>query len=200
MFDGRGPPTFKIQGELYHQIGPLEPQQPSDYLYSQLYILDPDKALSQQVDNNHSVSVATMTLLQDLLLDCNPFTCIYSQVKALTDSASILEYYLRLDFIWASDHCWYNRPSVANELAAIIPGDVELFINLRQIIVCKKGGPLMCITKVNPAYIPLHFPLLTPTGQLRWHPGLQYTFQSVHKNCSQKTLTFCDFLKHHLHI
>ena len=23
MFDGRGPPTYKIQGELYHQIGPL---------------------------------------------------------------------------------------------------------------------------------------------------------------------------------
>ena len=45
VFNGKGPMTFKIQGEMYHQIGPFEPDCSGAHLYNQLYILDPNEAL-----------------------------------------------------------------------------------------------------------------------------------------------------------
>lgn len=195
-----GPLMFKIQGELYHQIGPLEPDSSSTHLYSQLYILDPDDALQRCMGNNHCTAVETVTLLQRLILDCNPFVQVYCQAKDLADNSMLPDYYLKLDLLHASDQRQYNRPSSCTELAAIVPGDVDSFINSRQIVIRRRGGALMHITEVHPAYVPLHFPLLAPTGQMGWHPKMQYTFLDSHKNQTRKKLTFCDFLKHHLHI
>ena len=200
VFDGRGPPTFKIQGELYHQIGPLEPDSSSTPLYSQLYILDPDDALQRRMGNNRCTAVETMTLLQQIILDCNPFVRVYCQAKDLADKSMLPNYYLKLDLLRASDQRRYNRPSGCTELAAIIPGDVDSFINSRQIVIRRRGGALMRITEVHPAYVPLHFPLLAPTGQMGWHPEMQYTFLDSHKKRTRKKLTFCDFLKHRLHV
>ena len=40
MFDGCSPPCYKIQGELYHQISAIAPDDGHTPLYSQLYICD----------------------------------------------------------------------------------------------------------------------------------------------------------------
>ena len=71
VFDGRGPPTYKIQGELYHQIGPLQSKEGCSPLYSQLYIYNPAEALEHRQNNNLQTWPLTMALLQHVLLCCN---------------------------------------------------------------------------------------------------------------------------------
>jgi hypothetical protein len=112
-------------------------------LYSQLYIYDPLEGLEHQHNNNPQTQGKTMAFLQDLLHNCNPFVNIYEQAAVLTHSCSLPAYHLKLDLLEASD-CWcYNLPTTHHVLAVIIPGDVDTCINLRSIIICKKGGPLI---------------------------------------------------------
>lgn len=202
MFDGRGPPTYKIQGELYHQIGPLYPEDGHAPLYSQLYIYDPVEALDHRRNNNPQTRPATMAFLQELLLNCNPFVAVYEQAAALAGSQSMFDYRLKLDFLEASDRRRYNLPTCHRELAAIIPGDIDNCVDSRHIIIREKGGPLMRITEIHPSYVALHFPLLAPTGQSGWHPDLPYAFTSprAQHGSTRDTISYCDYLKHRLHI
>jgi hypothetical protein len=202
VFDGRGPPTYKIQGELYHRIGPIWPEEGRALLYSQLYIYDPKDALQHRQNNNPQTRRKTMAFLQKTLLECNPFVTVYEQAAALTRACSLPDYHLRLDFLEASDRRRYNLPTTHHELAAIIPGDIETCVDSRNIIVREKGGPLIWITEIHPSYVALHFPLLAPTGQSGWHSKLRYTFSASRPrvNCKREFITYCDFLKHCLHI
>jgi hypothetical protein len=83
-----------------------------------------------------------MASLQLMLLQCNPFVHLYEQVCDIIRSTALPSYSLQLDFLQASDRNRYNAPRTHNELAAIIPGDVDTCINSRQIIVRAKDGPL----------------------------------------------------------
>jgi hypothetical protein len=202
MFDGRGPPTYKIQGELYHQIGPLRPEEGRAPLYSQLYICHPSDALEHRQNNNLQTRPDTMAFLQQCLLDCNPFVAVYTQADALTRANPVPDYRLRLDFLEATDQRHYNLPTTHGELAAIIPGDIDTCIGSRNILIHEQGGPLLRITEIHPSYIALHFPLLAPTGQSGWRRELCYTFTTAwpRGNSKRKFISYCDFLKHQLHI
>ena len=49
---GGGPPTFRIHGELCHQLGSLLPRRGDRPAYAQLYIYDPREALDHQMQRN----------------------------------------------------------------------------------------------------------------------------------------------------
>ena len=175
VFDGRGPPCYKIQGDLYHRLGPLSPKDAHVPTYSQLYIWDNAEALAYCQNKNPSTDPDTMEAIQNMLLTCNPFVHVYLQACEIVMHTDLPSYSLRLDFLQASDRNRYNTPHCHTELAAIIPGDVETCINTRQIIVRPKGGPLWRMTECHPPYIALHFPLLAPTGQLGWDPDMHHS-------------------------
>ena len=142
IFDGRGPPCYKIQGELYHQLGPLSPEDGHEPCYSQLYIWDNAEALEYCRQKNPENNQETMASLQDMFLRCNPFISVYEQARHIIEHMHAPSYSLCLDFLRACDERRYNVPRAQNELATIIPGDVDTCINSKQIIVRSKGGPL----------------------------------------------------------
>jgi hypothetical protein len=199
VFDGRGPPTYKIQGELYHQIGPLRADYRHAPLYNQLYIHNPSEALEHRQNNNPQTRPCTMAFLQHCLLNCNAFITVYAQADALSQSNPVPHYCLWLDFLDASDQHRYNLPTSHSKLAVIIPSDVNTCIDSRNVIIRKHGGPLLWITEIHPSYIALHFPLLAPTGQSGWHADLLYAF-TTSDDSKHKSITYCNFLKHCLHI
>lgn len=206
VLDGHGPPCYKIQGELFHRLGPISPDNddnngPPTPSYSQLYIWDNAEALELRQRRNPSTDPDIMSTLQNMLLGCNPFVRVYQQARNIIRSAQLPTYSLRLDFLRATDRNTYNAPRDQNELAAIIPGDVETCINSREVIVRSKGGPLIRMTECHPAYIALHFPLLAPTGQRGWDPEMRYRRRDRSNNSqNQRTrLTLCDFLQFRLH-
>ena len=62
----------------------------------------------------------------------------------------------------------YNAPT-ANEIAAVLPGPGDERHGGRDIIVHLRGGGLQRISYGSPGYIPLHYTLLYPNGDLGWH-------------------------------
>jgi len=174
MYEGRGPPMYKIQGEIYHQLGSLLPNPNCPPVYSQLFIYDPGDALRFRLSRNSERNPATMSALQDVMNDCHPFVNVYRQAFELTRITSVPDYHLRLHFLRATDRHRYNIPSASHELAAIIPGDIDTCVNSRDVIIRPRGGPLQRVSECNPAYVTLHFPLLAPTGQEGWNINIPY--------------------------
>ena len=200
MFDGHGPPCHKIQGELYHQISAIAPEDDHVPLYSQSYICNILDALDCHHHNNPDTSLCTMMLLQNVMIVHNPFMAVYEQAKELSLTTTLPSYCLHLDFLHATDHQRYSLPHANYELAAIIPGNVDTCIACHDIIIRPKGSPLICISECHPAYIPLHFPLLAPTGQLGWNTDMHYLRQPYASRASTHThLTLRNFLQFHLH-
>lgn len=135
VLDGRGPPCYKIQGELYHRLGPVQPPENGQLIYSQLYIYDNSEALQHRQHNNPGTDQQIMSFLQDILLCVNLFVPLYEQARCLTKLTSLPSYCLCLDFLHASDERRYNLPRTSYELAAIIPGDINTCITSCEIIV-----------------------------------------------------------------
>ena len=90
VFDGHGPPTYKIQAETFHRISFPLPEDPGAHLYSQLYIYHSAKALRYRKDNIRRTAPKTMTLLQTVLISDNPFVDTYKQVHEFGFASSLL--------------------------------------------------------------------------------------------------------------
>ena len=77
---GHGPPVFRIQGELFHHGGPLEPAPRCDPMYAQLYIYDPQAALEHCHHQNAGLNVDTLCILQRVILDNHQYAAIYTVI------------------------------------------------------------------------------------------------------------------------
>ena len=82
---------------------------------------------------------------------------------------------IALHFDKSCDHHHYNLPTAtSNEIAVILPGSEDQPQGDRNIILHRKDGSLMQIDQRHPLYVSLHYVLLFPTGQLGWHPCIEY--------------------------
>lgn len=181
---GRSPPFYKIQGEVFHRIGSLMPEENRTPVYSQLFIYDHKQALRYRKNRNPDRNPKTMNTLQTVLENENPLVRVYKYAHDLASKSSMPDFHLQLNFLPTTDRHRYNEPTTSNELAAIIPGDVDSCVNARDVVVRLKGGPLLRVSECNPAYIPWHFPLLAPTGQMGWNTDLRYSVAPTDRNCA----------------
>ena len=161
VFDGHGPPTYKIQVETFHRIGSPLPEDPGAHLYSQLYIYNPTKAFRYRKDNNRRTAPKTMTLLQTVLISDNPFVACTNKFMS---SVSLPVYWLRMELLRAR--------SAPLQLAQLAPefsrnavfGDVDTWLDPQSSTIRCRGGPLIRITEVRSSCIALCLSLLSPTG------------------------------------
>jgi len=177
-FDGRGPQPFKIQGALYHIIGSLLPAAGREPNYAQHYIYDPQDALEHRMNHraNNGLNRAIMQILQDVLYRNHRGVAIYKQAYDLARNADE-NHRIILRYEKETDRRRYNVPS-ANEIAIILPGDGDIPRDFRDIILSRHDGTLRRINELSPLYPALHYVLLFPTGQLQWHPRIEY----AHRN------------------
>jgi hypothetical protein len=173
--NGAGPYVFKVHGQLSHRAGSLLPNERQTPLYSQLYIYDGSDALDYHMGHaaNHNLDRGTMQILQDTLYNHHPGVEMYKQALELTaNMPPEHQCKIALRFDERTDRRRYNLPTAAaaNKIAVIIPGDGDQPQDSRDIILYRRHGePLQCISEMHPMYLPLHYVLLFPTGQLGWH-------------------------------
>ena len=76
---GRGPRVVTIHGQAYHLTAAQEAPQGQQPQYAQLYILDTNDAMQQRINDprNHNLRPDIMLLLQEKLLDINPYARQY---------------------------------------------------------------------------------------------------------------------------
>jgi hypothetical protein len=143
-------------------------------MYAQLYIYDPKMALQQRMTRNNTLSPTIMSDLQEILLEHSPFVRIYQQaaerLRAHGASSQTTDIQAQLAYLPHSDPRWYNIPTT-NEIAVILPGD-GITTDPCDVIVQLKGGGFRRVLDTQPAYVPLHYILLFPKGELGWHPEI----------------------------
>ena len=123
LLDGNGPYVFKLHGGLYHNHGALIPNDGTHASYAQLYIYDPDMALQQRMNRNSNISGPTMSDLQEMLLQHNPFVPVYRPAaEQLRLQGQAQDIQARLTYKAHTDPRRYNIPT-ANEIAIVLPGD-----------------------------------------------------------------------------
>ncbi|KAH6885517.1 hypothetical protein BKA70DRAFT_1123996, partial [Coprinopsis sp. MPI-PUGE-AT-0042] len=173
----RGRPVFRIQGELYQRLSPLQPAEGDSPSYSQLYIYDPRDALAYRRQNNPHLNPDTLRIIQQALLENHQYAPIFKHAFEVMQSQANgqppQEISLRLRLTPGLDRRRYNTPT-ADEVAVIIcDTNGEAPAPKRDIVLNLRNGGLRIISDIHPAYAPLAYPLLFPRGENGWHQELR---------------------------
>ena len=173
----RGPPVFRIHGELHHRSGPLLPAVDRPPTYAQLYFYDSHSALEHRRKLNSGLNHETLRSLQEMLLEHHQYVPIYQHAFEILnqyDPDDDISIRLRVAPGYHHHRRQYNLPT-ADEVAVILPGadSDDLQIHRRDIILQKRSGALQTISDLHPAYVPLYYVLLFPYGENGWHPDLR---------------------------
>ncbi len=56
-----------------------------------------------------------------------------------------------------------------NEVVALMVGHGSEAVNKCDVVVAEQAGPFQCISKLHVGYMALHYLLLFPYGEDRWH-------------------------------
>ncbi|KAJ7193539.1 hypothetical protein GGX14DRAFT_378904, partial [Mycena pura] len=167
--DGRGPPTFRIHGELCHRIGTLLPAEGATPIYAQLYIHDPQVALNHRMNSNTNLRRDTMEVLQRVVTANHQYAPLFVHAnQVLTSAADDRVACLRVS---PGVHARRGNLPTADEVAVVIPDQNNT--DSRDIILRRHNGALLRISDLHPAYTPLYYVLLFPYGENGWHSGLR---------------------------
>ena len=185
---GRGPPSYRIHGQVYHFLGSPVPDPERPPAFAQLYFIDTEEAVRHQMsgmgeDNGGwQLNMDIMRHLQGIIREVNPYAQLYVQMREV-----VAEYERRgtrvpnLEIAFAnSGECRVRNESVptAAEVAAVFPeGHLEDRPN--EFVVHVRGrepggrGGLKRLPATHAAVDPLCYPLLFPYGDPGWHTQLR---------------------------
>jgi hypothetical protein len=176
---GRGPPVFRIHGELRHLSGSLLPEESTSPSYSQLYVVDPHEAYRYHILRNENLSLHTMQTLQQVMYDYNTYTPIYRHVYEVLQMYDVPDYTVKL-CVLGNDPRWYNLPTT-DEVGIILPEnnsfpgdfcDIILHLRPRHYYNTFDNQGHVQLDRINEghaAYAPLHYVLLFPYGESGWY-------------------------------
>ena len=207
---GHGPYVFKIQGQLFHHIGSLLPENASDKCrFAQLWILDSVSSLQEQRLLNPHLKPELLLIINDIL-HANPYLTLYRTAsEILRQHAHDENFRISLVVDPSTDQRRYNMPT-ANEIAVLVPGRETDPTRSRDIILRYKDGRLQRISDLSPLYHPLYYVLLFPTGERGWSFDIPKQTQrginiddndiEVDPESNSKTVTQREYFAHRLHI
>jgi len=184
----RGVYSFRIQGEMYHRIGSLLPDDGAVPAFSQIYIYDTNEQLIHRQRLMPNLDSSTLEQLQEMLHKVNPYVHVFRQAAHILQENPLQD--LKLVIIKSSNERQYATPT-ASEVAVLMVGDgQEAEPSNRDIIIYKQNGDLQRISQIHQSYNPLHYVLLFPHGEPGWHPDISMcdTTQQVNDSNSMDNL------------
>ncbi|KAL6557062.1 hypothetical protein OROHE_006938 [Orobanche hederae] len=168
---GRGAYVFKIQGANYHRIGSLLPQSGLYPKFSQLYIYDTDNevtnrinALSRCESKSAGIRLDIVNDLKSMLDAYNPLAKSFRMARDRFRENDNLDMRMKLIGTREYNRRMCNLPT-APEVAALIVGDIDDQMDVRDIVVESRVGFLKRISELHPSYLSLQYPLLFPYGE-----------------------------------
>ena len=82
-FTSRGPWTYKINGQIYHAIGNVFPEDSARPSFAQLYVYDPHHEIDHRLSRNPEVNQRVLSELQQCMREHNPYVRQYVQVSQI---------------------------------------------------------------------------------------------------------------------
>ncbi|XP_071739529.1 uncharacterized protein [Rutidosis leptorrhynchoides] len=172
---GKGPYTFRIRGQNCHRYGGLVPVVGSAPKFSQLYIYDTGNEAANRknaIGSRAHLSNGTtsgldeglINQLMELLNDCNELVKSFRMARNTYETNPNVEFKLRLKGRRDKDGRTYNLPT-ADEIAALIVGDIDMSFDERDIIIDSHEEGLKRISELHPQYLGLQYPLIFAYGE-----------------------------------
>jgi hypothetical protein len=203
--DGRGPPVFKISGQVHHRIGSLLSSVGSPPKFLQLYIYD----TANEVRNRLSVlnpddrpaeplDPAVVDQLRRMLDTHNPLAQKFRLARDRLAENGDEEFIIRIVGAREGDPVQYNLPTV-DQLAMLVVGDFSLDTFQRDIVVQTRSGDLQHISSLHPAYMALQYPLLFPYGERGYQIGVPYSGVTPTKKNERVKVTMQDYFRYRFH-
>ena len=205
MNDGRGPPVFKISGQIHHRIGAMLPPDGHSPKFIQLYVYD----TSSEVDNriasldheDRRESDLDPTIVQSLatMLDThNSFAQQFRMARDKLTDNDAEDFVIRIVGPKDGDPPQYSLPTT-DQLAMLVVGDFSLDAFERDIIVQKQTGDLHQISALHPAFMALQYPLLFPYAERGWQTGVLYTGATQSSQNAHVKVTMQDYYCYMFH-
>ncbi|XP_035838072.1 uncharacterized protein LOC110900754 [Helianthus annuus] len=184
---GKGPYVFRQQGQNYHRMGSLLPDDGEEPKFSQLYIYDSQnevvnhqKVVSSQIEckttRNNQLDSTTIESLKYMLDSCNPLVQSFRMIIGTRDK----------------DGRVHNLPT-ASEIVALIHGDFDGAFDKRDIVVRKKSGGLQRINELHPSYLALQYPLILPYAEDGYRVGIKHRGIVIDDEVLRTNLTIREF-------
>ncbi|KAK9714969.1 hypothetical protein RND81_06G134200 [Saponaria officinalis] len=187
---GRSTYTFRLRGQNYHSIGSLLPVEGLPPKFTQLYIYDTDDEVSNRQraispNNPDAFNGDIIERLKHMLDEHNSLAKAFRMARDRFVSNDCKDIKLRPIGRRAKDGRTYNLPT-ANEVAALIVGDIGCAVDERDIIVQTQNGMLQRINELYPSYLALQYPLLFPYGEDGYNIDIHHTDSDASNQNSKK--------------
>lgn len=127
----------------------------------------------------------------------NPFAIQFRRAIERFQSTESESVRLRLIERRLKDGRTHNLP-MGSEVTALIVGDIDQSIEIRDIVLETKSGDLQCISELHSFYVPLQYPLLFPYEEDGYRLGIQHKGAL---SCTRKRtkLTMREFFAFRIH-
>ncbi|XP_045511060.1 uncharacterized protein LOC123705982 [Colias croceus] len=192
-------PTFKVQGQVYHLIGSLLPQNEPKFL--QIYFVSNyNEQAHIRHDNFPQLNINLISQLQNMLHQVNPYVRSF---KAAIDSIpqgqnnNNYKVIIKADRRPAEEHRGrYNAP-VADEVAVIL---VDQECDRRDIVLRTHDDRLQRIYETHRAYDALQYPLIYFHGEDGYNFGLYQVNPNTRITNYNKKISALQFYSYQIQI
>ncbi|XP_071714847.1 uncharacterized protein [Rutidosis leptorrhynchoides] len=206
--NGNGPYVYRMQGQNYHLVGSLLPEPGQDPRFCQLYIYDTGNEVdnsinsygngsSKSTSNQNSLLPNTVHRLKGLLDHVNPLVKKFRMARDRFDMDEDEPIQIKLIGSRAQDGRTYNLPT-ANEVAAIIIGDIDGSCDKRDIVLDHRRKGLRRISELHPSYLALQYPLLFPYAQDGYRVDILHKGVEIEDATGHARLTLREFFAYRL--
>ena len=171
-------PNFRIQGQVCHLIGALEPDNNKEAAFLQIYFMETDAAsATRRLSITDGLQHPIILALQEMLHFHNKYI---RQLKSAYEFArrNCPEYQIVISETArpAGEHARRFNAPATDEVAILMPNDP---VGHRDVVLHTRTDQLRKICELHPAYDALQYPLLLPFGTDGWSLNLKLT--SRHK-------------------
>ncbi|GJV21158.1 DNA helicase PIF1, ATP-dependent [Tanacetum coccineum] len=200
---GRGPYTFRINGQNYHRMGSLLLAEGVQPRYAQLYFFDTENEIKNRiyafVDNKsrEKVNENLVANLTQMLDHSNPIVRSFWMAKEWCHSNPSNNFRMRL-LSERKTNRQYNAP-IVSEVAALIINDFGNGEPSRDIIVNKNNSSPQRISKLHPSYMALQYPLLFQYGEDGFHENIPYHRNTGERKTKRGYVTMKEYYAYIIH-
>ncbi|UYV74100.1 hypothetical protein LAZ67_11002115 [Cordylochernes scorpioides] len=193
---GNFEPTFKVQGQVYHQIGSLLPVPNEDPRFLQIYFMD---NVEEEIDRRCAFSEATRrAIIAELQTLFHEHNCLVRDFKSAVENvrADDMKVIIRADKTPTNEHERRFNAPMTPEVAAVIVGTE---IARRDIVICRRDGTKQRVAETHRSYDALQYPILFPRGEDGYHLEL-YQVHPISGAVTMKKVSCMNFYAYRIMI
>ncbi|XP_031131886.1 uncharacterized protein LOC116033274 [Ipomoea triloba] len=184
--------------------GSLLPVDGNKPKFAQLYIHDPENEITnrlQSVRGSNDIKELHEDIVSDLQIALDENNVLVKSFRMARDAIlknERVDVKMKLIGKRIQDPQTYNLTSVS-EVAAIIVGDLDPTLGERDILIETKSGVLKRISELNPAYLPLQYPILVPYGEDGYREDIPFHVERNIHNGARHSVSLREYLSFRIH-